>query len=70
MGLPSEEEEWKVKAEQISVTTKNGKFDHTKTADIRKSFATNKSTGKINWKETYKLRDQLATESLRRQQGS
>jgi hypothetical protein len=70
LGMPSEEDEWQVKAEQISVTTKSGKFDHTKTAEIRKCFATNKTTGKIDWKETYKLRDQLATEILRRQQSS
>ena len=69
LGLPSEEEEWQAKAELISVTTKSGKFDHTKTADIRKSFAKDKTTGEINWKETYALRDRLATEILRRQQG-
>src|SRR6202035_4015680 len=30
-NLPSDEEQWKTKAESISVTTKSGKFDHRRT---------------------------------------
>jgi hypothetical protein len=69
LGLPSEEEEWKTKAESISVTTKSGKFDHRRTQELRQSFAhTDATKTKIDWKQTHLLRQKLADQILKEQQ--
>jgi hypothetical protein len=61
-GLPSEEEHFKSKAEQISVN-RLGKLDHGKTRMLRETFVY-KDTGKttVDWRQTWELRDRLATQ--------
>jgi hypothetical protein len=63
MGLPSEEKHWQNKAEIVSVNNRLGKFDHAKTAEIRKSFIyADAAKTIVDWKKTYELRNSLATQ--------
>jgi hypothetical protein len=59
-GLPSEEQLYKNKAEALSVTNRQGKFDHAKTSELRQIFARNNANGSVNWKVIFALRNKAA----------
>jgi hypothetical protein len=62
MGIDPDQE-YRNRAEAISVGNKQGKFDHGRTADLRKVFVY-KDAAKtvIAWKETWEMRDKIATQ--------
>jgi len=60
-GIPSEEDQYKVKLEAISVAGRTGKLDHGTTAALRAVRVLNRD-GSVNWKTSFEAADHRANQ--------